>query len=252
LHTFANHTSRHTDQNLQKSAILPSLKNTQDMIIYTNSEKIIRLRKPLLNISLFKDEQDLSTKIKTSHFPLLVLTSDFKDLHKFAVSYFKREPLYELIVINEKSQNKTLRFLNNDILAILTDPFLQTDFDLVMERYKFRRDLFQDKNYSQILLKVNTSKYILISEIKFIRAYGNYTLVFTSKERIMERTLFSEITNRLPKDIFIQTHRSFVVNINCITEIKQRSLKIGNDTIPISSRKKSEVIQLLENQNMIV
>ena len=222
-----------------------------DMTIYTNSEKIIRFKNSSLNIHLFKDGADLFSRITTTHLPLLILTNDFKDLNKFAVTYFQRNPFYELVIINENSKNKILQLINNDILAVLTFPVLQSDFDLVMERYKFRRNLFQNKDYSKILLKLN-SKYILTNEIKFIRAYGNYSLIFTAKDRIIERATFFEITNRLPKDTFIQTHRSFVVNINTISEIKQRSLKIGNDTIPISSRKKCEVLKLLENKNMII
>lgn len=220
--------------------------------IYTNLENAIQFRSPNIQIHSFKDSEDLFSKLKRNSFPLLILTNDFKDLNNFAVSYFKRDPIYDLVVLNNNSQNNALRFINNDILAVLTLPLDKFTFDLVLDRYKFRRELFQKNNYSQILLKLNSHKYVLTSEIKFLRAYGNYTFIFTTKERIMERTSFSEITNRLLKDVFIQTHRSFVVNINSVTEIKQRSLRIGNDTIPISSRKKSEVIKLFENQNMII
>jgi len=222
------------------------------MIIYTNSEKLSHFKNISIRMFVIKDGNDLFVKIKTNNLPLLILTSDFKDLNKFAVSYLKRNPFYELAIINKNSYCNTLQFINNDILAILTNSFSQSELELVFERYKFRRNLFRNKTYSQILLKLNSHKYVLTSEIKFIRAYGNYTFIFTTKERIMERTPFSEITNRLINDIFIQTHRSFVVNINSVTQIKQRSLRIGNDTIPISSRKKAEVISLFENQNIIL
>ena len=223
-----------------------------DITIFTNSEKIIQLRNPSLNILLFKDGADLSAKIETTHFPLLILTNDFKDLNKFAVTYFQRNPLYELIIKIENSKNNTLQLINNDILAILSDPIFQSDVDLIIERYSFREVLFQNNNCYNMLFRLNSQHCILTNEIKFIRAFGNYSLIFTSKERIMERTAFSEILNRLPKDIFIQTHRSFLVNINTISEIRQHSLKIGKDTIPISIRKKGDVLDLLKKKNIII
>jgi DNA-binding LytR/AlgR family response regulator len=222
------------------------------MIIFTNSLEIKQFKNSDFKICLIEDENDLLLKIKKNDFPLLILTSNFPDINKFIVSYYKRDPLYDLAVLSSNSQDKVVHLLNNDTLAILTTPLLLSDFETVLERYRFRKSLFLNKNCSQVLLKLNTNKFVLISDIKFLRAYGNYTLVFTSKERIIERIPFAEISNRLPSDNFIQTHRSFVVNINSISEIKQHSLKIGNDTIPISSRKKTDVLKLLEKNEMIV
>jgi DNA-binding LytR/AlgR family response regulator len=222
------------------------------MIIFTDSFEIKKFKKSDFTICLIEGENDLLLKIKNNEFPLLILTSNFPDINKFIVSYYKRDQLYDLVVLSSNSQDKAAHLLNNDTLAILTTPLLFSDFETVLKRYRFRKSLFLNKNCSQVLLKLNTNKFLLISDIRFLRAYGNYTLVFTSKERIMERIPFAEISNRLPNDNFIQTHRSFVVNINCISEIKQHSLKIGNDTIPISSRKKTDVIKLLEKHEMIV
>lgn len=221
------------------------------MEIFTNSKDVKKFIHPSIKVhsfnSLLQDQF-----IKSSFLPLLILTSDFIDLSRTAVPYHCRKKPYDLVVLYDNSSNCLQHLINFDVLALLKYPLIQFDIDLIIERYEFRRSFIQNKDFSNSILKVNSGKYILTNDIKFIRAYGNYTLIFTEKERIMERSTMAQISNRLPNKTFIQTHRSYVVNINTITEIKLRSLKIKNDTIPISSRKKSEVLKLLENQNMIV
>jgi hypothetical protein len=222
------------------------------MILYTNSEIIAKLGSGFLNVSLIKEEKDLRIKLPETYCPLIILTDEFKGLKSLLVNYFLRKSIYELVILTENKQYKPDNLINNDVLALLSFPVLPTDLNKVIERYKFRRDLFLPKKLNHLLLKLNTDKFILISDIRFIRAYGNYILVFTSKERIIERIPFSTITKKLPRDTFIQTHRSFMINIYMVKEIKQCSLKIGDDTIPISARKKHEVLKLFQSQKMIV
>lgn len=69
--------------------------------------------------------------------------------------------------------------------------------------------------------------FVRIREINFIEAYGNYTKVYLSDGKLS--VTYNSIKNwdtRLPDDIFIQIHRSTIINLHNVTKIE----KWANDT----------------------
>ena len=78
------------------------------------------------------------------------------------------------------------------------------------------------------LVKIN------IADILFIRADDNYSRVFTIKKNyILSKTLKS-LEAKLPSDIFMRVHRSFIVNLNTIDKIKENTMFIDKHSLPIS------------------
>lgn len=223
------------------------------MIVYTNSKTVKAfIQERLMNVCLIENVEELTLSKTNFNHPLFILTVDFIRLELLLVSYFHRKPTYEIAILSDEETFKTEQLLSNDVLALLSNVPLLSDITSVIEKYKYRRDLFQSKKAHPLLIALNAEKIIIASDIRFIRAYGNYTLIFTTNERIVERVPFAVIQEKLPKDCFVQTHRSFVINISKVDDIKQRFLKIGRDNIPISARKRKEVISRFRELQLIV
>jgi two-component system LytT family response regulator len=69
--------------------------------------------------------------------------------------------------------------------------------------------------------------FVRIREINFIEAYGNYTKVYLNDGKLS--VTYNSIKNwdtRLPDDLFIQIHRSTIINLHNVTKIE----KWANDT----------------------
>lgn len=86
------------------------------------------------------------------------------------------------------------------------------------------------------------SKFVTISSINYIEAKGDYTKINThnSGTGIVHQTIKKWI-ELLPRNMFLQIHRSYIVNINNILEIKKRNnssyqvmLSNINKQIPLS------------------
>jgi len=77
------------------------------------------------------------------------------------------------------------------------------------------------KPFDKILLNQHTSsKFITVESISYIEAMGDYTRVFANKDiRGTFHQTIKKWTERLPKDIFCQVHRSFIVNLNHIDKL---------------------------------
>jgi DNA-binding LytR/AlgR family response regulator len=82
---------------------------------------------------------------------------------------------------------------------------------------------------NRIFLRVD-KKYIqlVIDDILYIEGAGNYTKVITTKETITTREKFSNLFNSLPKDDFLQVHKSFAVATKHIKSVEGNRITIGD------------------------
>ncbi|WP_108809239.1 LytR/AlgR family response regulator transcription factor [Aquimarina spinulae] len=94
----------------------------------------------------------------------------------------------------------------------------------------------------------SNKKYIqvVIDTIQYMEAAGNYTKVITTTETITVREKISDLLQSLPKDYFLQVHKSFAVAVKHIKSIEGNRISIGNDVIPIGKIYKTNIIQLLK------
>ncbi len=84
-------------------------------------------------------------------------------------------------------------------------------------------------------------------EILFLEADHIYVNVHTKTFGLInQRGSLKEMIEQLPPENFIQTHRSFVVNIVEVNHWDNQNLRIQNKLIPISRSRRKEVISRIE------
>lgn len=91
-----------------------------------------------------------------------------------------------------------------------------------------------------------------ISDIRYIKGYGEYLQIFTrdSASPIMTLSSFGALKTKLP-DSFLQVHRSYVVNMNAIQSISKNRIMMDADTsIPVGDSYK-ETFQLYLSSHSI-
>ncbi len=84
-----------------------------------------------------------------------------------------------------------------------------------------------------------------IDTILFIEASGNYTKIVTKDEIISIRETLSAVLELLPKEDFLQVHKSFAVAPNHIKSIEGNRIFITDHLIPIGKLFRTNVIRLL-------
>jgi len=84
-------------------------------------------------------------------------------------------------------------------------------------------------------------------EVLFLEADGHYCQVHTPKKKFLVRLPMLELFNRLPKDLFLQTHRSFFVNIEKVdsVDLQDSVIIIGEKQVPLSKRNRAIVLKKL-------
>ena len=86
---------------------------------------------------------------------------------------------------------------------------------------------------------------VVIDTIQYIEASGNYTKIISTIETITIREKVSYVLELLPKDAFLQVHKSFAIAIKHIKSIEGNRIFIGDHTIPIGKLYKANINNLL-------
>lgn len=84
-----------------------------------------------------------------------------------------------------------------------------------------------------------------IEDIHFIKANGDYIDVRTRNAVYVVHSTLKKIKDKLPSNLFLQTHRSYLINYTKIIDIEDNSVLIDKTVIPISRANKPELIKRL-------
>lgn len=86
---------------------------------------------------------------------------------------------------------------------------------------------------------------VMLDEILFIEATGNYVTYVLENKKILSRATFSETQLTLDASQFIRIHRSFLVNIHKIDKADKLQVTIKNQTLPVSEAYSRELTEAL-------
>ncbi|TDO23844.1 LytR/AlgR family response regulator transcription factor [Pedobacter duraquae] len=77
---------------------------------------------------------------------------------------------------------------------------------------------------------------VLLSEIMYIEASGNYTQIHLAGDKLLSsRITINEMVDLLPSWQFVRTHRAFIISKDKISKYDRVQVWIGNQVIPIGS-----------------
>ncbi len=94
-------------------------------------------------------------------------------------------------------------------------------------------------NVDRRLVKIN------FSEITVIEAKGDYIRIKTDDKSHIVHSTLKKIEDKLPGDIFLKVHRSYIINLSKIIDIEDNSVLIKQDIIPVSRSNRSELMKRL-------
>jgi DNA-binding LytR/AlgR family response regulator len=104
---------------------------------------------------------------------------------------------------------------------------------------------------AQRLIPVKQSKQTVLlcsSSIAYARSEHVYVeIFFGGNQRMVHRDSLSGLVDKLPEDVFLRVHRSFVVDLNRVSGWRSDALYVGKTVIPISRSRRREVLERLES-----
>ena len=166
-----------------------------------------------------------------SHPPKVIFTTAYRD---YAIEAFELNVIDYLL--KPISFERFTKAINN---------FLELD----TIKHGKEQNYESDRTRDFIFLKADKKHYkIDLSDILYFESLGDYVIVYTSEKKIITKEKISTLSENLPKNQFLQIHRSFIVSISKIESVGPGFIEINKKKLPIGRSFKSE-LSLLLNQN---
>ena len=97
----------------------------------------------------------------------------------------------------------------------------------------------------------NSLEKVFFEELAYIESRMNYILLHTANRKLIVYLTLKGLLESLPADRFIQVHKSFVVNKDCIKSIRGNTLSLGNAEIPVSQHYQEEAMRVILKDRVI-
>ena len=95
-------------------------------------------------------------------------------------------------------------------------------------------------------------KYYYILQILHIESIENYVVIQTVSCKEVVYTTLKQLNDSLPQDVFQQTHRSYIVNLEKVTAIDGNQLTLSSYKIPVARTFRDSIFNLILNNRLII
>lgn len=143
--------------------------------------------------------------------------------------------------------------------AYLIKPFdpeqLERSIELAMQRaHAVDEKVFEDNSNvalardSFFVKERNRLMKIKISEVLWVEVEDKYCVLHTKKRNYTLRQSLKDLALKLDPAVFVQTHRSYIVNANAIDDIDSQTyvVRINGNEIPLGKSYKDDLVRRLQ------
>lgn len=74
---------------------------------------------------------------------------------------------------------------------------------------------------------------VVVGEVIYIEAYGNYIFINLPGERIMSKQTLTQFESQLPAGQFLRIHKSYIVSLKAIKYLEGNQVSIGTKMLPV-------------------
>jgi DNA-binding LytR/AlgR family response regulator len=73
---------------------------------------------------------------------------------------------------------------------------------------------------------------VLLNDIMYVESLDDYVKVHLNDKMIITRENITMFESRLPTELFVRIHRSFIVNIKCVRSVSAEGIKMKDKELP--------------------
>lgn len=136
--------------------------------------------------------------------------------------------------------------------SFLSKPFNQKDLlnsiELAFSNHCiniFNSNDLLDMTHSIFLKSGDKYEKVPLKEIEVIEADGSYSTIFAKSNKYSISLNLQNLKEKIQNHLFLRVHRSYVINVNCISGFDKQHVFIGNRSIPYSKNYKEDLFKFL-------
>jgi len=153
------------------------------------------------------------------------------------IDFFKSLKNKPLVIFTTGYSEYAVEGFDLDVVDYLLKPFTYERFlkatAKAKEYYDFVRSDKGQEKYIIVRADYSLNK-IMLSDILYIESASDYLKFHLLKSKpIVARMTMKTISEKLPGNLFIRVHRSYIVPFKQITSVHDKTIIIGSNAIPI-------------------
>ena len=172
-----------------------------------------------------------------SHPPKVIITTAYRE---YAIEGFELEVVDYLLKPIQfdrffKAVNRYFQLVENEIKVFSEDPG---------EGQKNKKPYVYVKENKKVVK-------IYLHDIYYIEGLGEYIKIFTPDATIITKSSLTNVEEKLPSDMFVRTHRSFIANLTHVKAFSSVAIEVKDKKIeiPIGRTYKNEVLKALKYES---
>jgi DNA-binding LytR/AlgR family response regulator len=189
-----------------------------------------------------EDALQLNTLLKQQPVDLLFL--DIEMPYITGIDFLQQTSNPPKVIFTTAYEQYAIRGYELDILDYLLKP---VSFDRFLKAANKAFDYFLASPAAaqqHIFIKTDSRlEKIRFEDILLAEAMENYVAVYTTDKKYITHSTLKGLQENLPGSIFIQPHKSYLVNLNAIAAVEGNILHVGKYQVPISKYQKEEVME---------
>ncbi|NQY06061.1 MAG: response regulator transcription factor [Flavobacteriaceae bacterium] len=199
-------------------------------------------------VKQFDNALDAIKYINTNPVDLVFLDIHMPELNGFDFIDSLNNPP-NIILVTSDSDFALNAFEYNCIVDYLVKPIKLPRFIKAVTKIEKTQALVS-QSHSEVNkeLYINIDRRLIklhIPDIYLIEAKGDYINIKTETQNHIVHTTMKKIEEKLPEDLFLKIHRSYIINLRKIVDIEDNSVLIKKEVIPVSRSNRPELMKRL-------
>ena len=165
------------------------------------------------------------------------------------IDFLKSLTHHPLAILITANSNYAVEAFECNVVDFLVKPVKEERFLKAIFRAKEIFDsntkpLEHDKEYFFIREKGVSTK-LLIADILFIQALGDYITIHTPDKKSTIHYTLSAIEKELPPSKFLRVHRSYIIALDKVDTVEESTAFINKQAIPIGDTQRADLMKRL-------
>lgn len=190
-----------------------------------------------------EDAMQLNTLLKNQRPDLLLLDIEMPYLSGLDLLATLNNP--PKVIITSAYERYALKGYELDVIDYLLKPI---SFERFLKAVNKVHDVLsrESQPVQEDFLFIKSDKQmrkVFLKDILFVEALENYMTIYTTSGKIVTHSTLKRIGESLPKEVFLQTHKSYIVNTGAIDLVEGNMLRMGIYQVPIARNYREEVFK---------
>jgi DNA-binding LytR/AlgR family response regulator len=190
---------------------------------------------PFLDLKArFTDAFEAIPYLQKNQIDLLFIDIKMPDIS--GIDFVKCLQKVPMVVFTTAYSEYAVQGFELDALDYLLKPFSLARFTKTCNKALSVKQLQEGNKTDFIFVKTGyEEEKILLDDILYIEAEGNYLIIVTPLRKLLNRQTMTEMLQMLPQNQFVRVHRSYIIALPKVEKITRQSVWITGVEIPIGA-----------------